>query len=454
MKRLNILKLYISRFFSEGNERTIKAKKNITVSFGLQVISIIIGLIYVPLLINYLGAEEYGVWLTLSSVIGWFSFFDIGLGNGLRNKLTEALAKNNINLAKEYVSTTYAIISLVFIGVLVLFYCLNPFLDWSRILNTTAVSINKLTLLAQVVFTFFVFRFIFQLIGTIYSAYQMPAINNAIAPISNIISLLAILVLLKTSQGSLLALGFILSAVPVFVFIGFSFMAFRNRFKAIRPSFNSINLKHSRDLLSLGAKFFVTQVAAIILFSLSNIIIAQVLTPNDVTKYNIAFKYFSISFMAITIILSPIWSAVTDAYTKNDYEWLKSTLKQLNMLGLVFVAIAGLQLLFSDFIYGIWVGYKIKIPFILSLAMFFDIAWTSFSASYGSFINGFGKLKLSIVIVWLRLLVFVPMAIYLTKKFGVSGIVWASLIGKMFTLFGIIQVNKIINKKAYGIWNQ
>jgi O-antigen/teichoic acid export membrane protein len=454
MKRLSLFKIYLSRFFSEGNERTIKAKKNIVISFGLQAISIIIGLIYVPLLINYLGAEEYGVWLTLSSVIGWFAFFDIGLGNGLRNKLTEALAKNDTRLAKEYVSTTYAIISLVFGFVLVLFYCINPFLDWSKILNTSVVGIDKLTLLAQVVFTFFVFRFIFQLIGTIYLAYQMPAVNNAISPVSNIISLLIILILLKTSDGSLLALGTVLSAVPVFVFIIFSFLAFRKRFHSIRPSINSIKFKHSRSLLSLGVKFFISQVAALILFSLSNIIIAQVLSPKEVTEYNIAFKYFSVSLMAITIVLSPIWSAVTDAYIKEDFNWLKSTLRKLNRLGIVFISIAALQLVFSDFIYRIWVGDKVNIPFILSLAMFFDIAWSSFSASYSSFINGFGKLKLGLIIVWFRLLVFVPMAIYMTKIFGVSGIVWASVLGKLFTIFGIIQVNKIINKRAYGIWNQ
>jgi O-antigen/teichoic acid export membrane protein len=454
MKKLSLLKSYIGRFFSEGNERTIKAKKNIIASFGLQGISIIISLIYVPLLIDYLGTEEYGVWITLSSVIGWFSFFDIGLGNGLRNKLTEALAKNNLPIAREYVSTTYAILTLVFGVVLLLFFYINPLLDWSKILNTSAVSIDKLTLLAQVVFTFFVFRFIFQLIGTIYMAYQMPALNSAISPISNIISLLIIIVLLKTSKNSLLTLGFTLSAVPVFVLIGFSLIAFQTKFKAIRPSIRSINFKHSRSLLSLGVKFFITQIAAIILFSLSNIIIAQVLSPREVTQYNISYQYFSVSLMAISIILSPIWSAVTDAYIKEDFDWLKGVLSKLNKLGFVFVLIAIIQLIFSDLIYDIWVGDRVNIPLILSLAMFFDIAWTSFSASYTSFINGFGKLKLGLVIVVFRLVIFVPLAIYLTKVFGVSGIVWASLIGKLFTVFGIIQVYKIINNRAYGIWNK
>ena len=453
-KKFDFIRLYIQQFFVKGNERSIKAKKNIVASFILQAVSIVVGLLYVPLLIDYLGSEEYGIWLTLSSVIGWFSFFDLGLGNGLKNRLVEALAKNDIELAKEYVSTTYAILALVFAGVLLLFFCINPFLDWAKILNTTSVEVGKLTILAQVVFTFFILRFIFQLVGIIYSAHQMPAVANATGPIGNIICLLIIFILLKTSEGSLLVLGFVLSAVPVLVLIIFSFIAFGKRYKKLRPSFKNIKFKHSPHLFSLGVKFFISQIAALILFSTSNIIIAQLLNPNKVTQYNIAFKYFSISFMVITIVLNPIWAAVTDAYARNDYNWLKSTLKKLNKCAIVFIAIAAIQLAFSDFAYDLWIGSKVKIPFALSLAMFFDIAWSSFSAPYSSFINGFGKLKLGLCIVWFRLLIFVPTAIYLTKILGVSGIVWASLIGKIFTIIGVIQVNKIINKKAYGIWNK
>ena len=56
-----------------------------------------IGLVLVPLTINYLNPTKYGIWITLSSVIGWFSFFDIGLGNGLRNRFAEAIANNDHN---------------------------------------------------------------------------------------------------------------------------------------------------------------------------------------------------------------------------------------------------------------------------------------------------------------------------------------------------------------------
>ena len=160
-------------------------------------ISILIGLLYVPLLLDYLDPERYGIWLTLSSILGWFEFFDIGLGNGLRNRLTEAVARNNHELARTYVSTTYALLASIFTGVLILFYIVNPFLEWSNILNTTAVPEKELSLLALVVFTFFIVRFIFKLIGTILMADQRPAVNNAFGPLGSLVTIIIIFILIK-----------------------------------------------------------------------------------------------------------------------------------------------------------------------------------------------------------------------------------------------------------------
>ena len=150
----------IKNFFFSGHERTKKIKKNITLSFILRGIDIIIGILLVPMILGYLDQTRYGIWLTLSSFVMWFGFFDVGLGHGLRNKLSEALAVENINLAKKYISTAYTIITIISIIFLTLFLIVNTFLDWSLLLNTEEVSQNELNLLAIITFGFFSFRFI------------------------------------------------------------------------------------------------------------------------------------------------------------------------------------------------------------------------------------------------------------------------------------------------------
>ena len=446
----------IKQFLNKGNIRSVRVKKNILASIIIKGISIIVSLLYVPLLIDYLDIERYGIWLTLTSIVGWFTFFDAGLGNGLRNNLSEAFANNNIKLAKELISTTYALLSIIFTVVLIIYYAISPFLDWQLILNSENVSSSELSYLAIIIFTFFFLRFIFQLIGVIIMAKQQPALNNLFGPLGNLISLILIYILTLTTKGNLIVLGSIISIIPVIVLLVASILLFNKKYKEISPSIKHINWKHSNKLLNLGFKFFFLQISSIILFSLSNIIIIQYLKPEDVTQYNIAFKYFQIPLMIYAIIITPIWSAVTEAFVKKDINWLKSTLKKLNIISLVFILIIIIMSFFSEFMYDIWLGNRVEIPILLSLSMgLFSIVRIILSP-YSSYINGIGKLALSIRLSVFKIIFFIPCAILLVQTdLGASGVVFATIIFNSINIpFFYLQVKKLINGNAVGIFNR
>jgi O-antigen/teichoic acid export membrane protein len=448
---------FLVHLICKGHERSIRAKKHILYSFGLQGVTIVVGFVYVPLLLDYLDNERYGIWLTLTSILGWFEFFNVGLGSGLRNKFAEAVALDKHELARVYVSTTYAIVVMIFSVVILLFYVLNPFLQWDAILNTSKVPAQELSILALIVFTFFSLRFILKLVGVILIADQRPAVYNAFMPIGNVITLIIIILLIQFSaDGSLIVLGFVLSAVPAMVLLIMTFILFNGRYRKYRPSFKLVNLKLSGDLMKLGRKFFVIQISAIVLFMTSNIIIIQLLGPEDVTIYNIAYKYFSIPIMVYAIVMTPIWSAVTDAYVKKDTSWLKRTLQRLNLISGVFVVGIFFMLLLSDFLYELWVGDRVSIPFLLSLSMAFFAIINVLLSPYTQFINGFGKLKLTIIVVVVQTTLFIPLAVLLVKSsMGVSGVVLAiCLVNAMGFLYVPFQAYKILNNKAKGIWNQ
>ena len=150
-----LLKIKIINKFFTGNVRTVKVKKNIAFSFVLRTIQIFTGFLIVPLALNYLDTTRYGIWLALSSVIGWFGLSDLGLGYGLRNKLSESLAKDNYQLARNYVSTAYFSLLIIAGFAFLLFFLINHYLNWSSILNTKDVSNNELSLLAIYAFGFF-----------------------------------------------------------------------------------------------------------------------------------------------------------------------------------------------------------------------------------------------------------------------------------------------------------
>ena len=114
---LNSIERRLGDILHERRSRTVFY--NVANSFIVKIFSTIITLSLVPVSLHYIDKEAYGVWLTLASVITWITLFDLGLSNGLTNKLSEAFAKDDINLAKTYISTTYS-----FMVVIVVFLCI------------------------------------------------------------------------------------------------------------------------------------------------------------------------------------------------------------------------------------------------------------------------------------------------------------------------------------------
>jgi len=455
-KYISQAKSTLGNFFTRGPERSIKAKKNILASILIKGGSIGISLLLVPLTINYVNPSRYGIWLTLSSIVAWLSFFDIGLSQGLRNKFAEAKAKNDDSLAQVYVSTTYALLGIIFLAIWILFLVFNNFLDWSKILNVESSMQSEVSILAIIVFTYFCCSFVLKIISTILLADQQPAKSSLIDLLGQIFSLILIIILVKTTEGSLLKLGIALCLSPLLVLIGANTLLFSGDYRKYRPVISRVRFEHVKDLFNLGIIFFFIQFANIIQFQTANIIIARNFGTYDVTSYNIVYKYFAILNMVFTIFLTPFWSASTDAFYKNDIAWIKNGIKKYNQLNILLVIAGILMLIFSSDIYRLWLGEgKVEISFSLSLFGFLFFNTSIFGGKYVSFLNGISALRIQFISSLITPLLYIGVALLLIKHFrlGVYSLFIASIISNFNTfVLAPIQYNQIINKGKKGIW--
>ena len=447
----------VSNYFTTGHKRSIRTKKNIMASFGLKGFSVLVSFLLVPITLNYLNATKYGLWLTVSSIIGCFSFFDIGLGNGLRNKLAEAFALQDYKLAKSYVSTAYVILSLIMAGILLLFLFINPLLDWSKLLNTQPEMAGELSRIALVVFIFFALRFVLNLIGIIFTSDQLPAVSNSFGPLGDLIALVSIYIITKFTHGNLLYISIIYSAAPVLILIIASFYFFNGKYEFIKPDLKSVDFKHFKPLSDLGVKFFVLQIAVLIIFSTDNIIITQILGPAEVTPYNIAYQYFSLPIMFFTIMLTPFWSAYTEAFTNGDMKWIKASIKRLIMIWLAVVVGVIFLLGISKYFYSMWVGDKVHVPFMLSVFMGLFAIISTWNNIFAYFVNGVGKIKLQMYGSILGMIINIPISIYFANNLhmGSAGVILGTCFSICLGSVLIpIQCLKIIRGNINDIWNK
>lgn len=439
------------------SDRTKNITKHLLVSFIFKGGSILASFLLVPITMNYLDTKSYGLWLILSSFISWFYFFDIGLGNGLQNMFAEAKAKDDMTLARGYVSTAYFTIAAVSTLLLIVFLGANFFIDWSKIFNSSAKLASDLNYLMPVLFGLFCLQLVVKLITTIYTADQNHSMQGKINFYTQAISLLAIWLLTFTEKNSLLVFGIVFSTLPVLILLGMNFFAFGSTYKQFLPSILLWKKEYLKDIFGLGFKFFLIQMAMMILYSTDNFIIAQLYGTEAVVPYNIVYKYFSASNMVLTMIIVPYWSSITEAFVKEDFVWLRKSLKSLIKIAMVSMVLLIAMLLLSPWIYKIWIGDKVSIPFFLSLYTSLYFAINIFCNPFNVILNGTAKIKLQLYSFLVAGILNIPLSIFLAKNmnFGVSGVIIATTICLIpFAIMAPIQVYKIINKKAVGIWNK
>lgn len=440
--------------FRSQDKRSRKMYLNILLSFFAKGWSGVVQLAIVPLTLLCLSSYEYGIWLTISSILLWIDSFDIGLGNGLRNKLAEFVANDDWEKAQQAVSTTFFMLVTIITPLAVVIIILLPMFDLYSLLNVDVAKIPNLTGILQLCVASVCATFVFKIVGNVYLGLQMPAINNILVVAGQTLSLVGIAVISTLHvENSFLWVSVAYTFCPLVVYILTCPITFHWKYPRLRPRISSWRQSMLKDLFALGLSFFALQIFGIILFTTSNLIITRCLGPEDVTPYQIAYRYYSFALMLFSIIISPLWSATTDAYAKNDMEWIaKSCRRALQMLAAM-VALVFVMTLASGILYPIWTLGKVDIPFSLTLLMAVYVFILMFSLLYAQFLYGFGKIRIQSIITGLEAVAFVPLALCGIRHLGVQGIVLALiLVNLACAVTNYIQFNKIIRGTARGIW--
>ena len=451
------IKTQIRKKFIGTDSRSKKMYKNTVAMIGIRGVSMILTLISAPIMLHHVDRADYGVLLTLTSIVGWVGYMDVGLGNGLRNKLPEFLAKGDFHSAKKIVSSCYVTLAIYVALIIVIFLMVSPFVDWLGVLNSPTSDAGEIRGLTNVVFIAFCIQFLFGLINSILFAYQMPAFQSLFTFVGQFVALIALVIqVYEFDVTSVLQIGAVNSIIPPLVLFWGSIGLFRTKLKEIAPSFKLFEFKSVGSILSLGLKFFVLQMITIVLFQANSIIIARVVSPEAVVEYNLAFKYVSLLTMIFTIVITPVWSATTDAYVRKDFEWINKTLSFSRKVCIASIFIGVLMVLASKFVYGMWLGRgSIDINYSTTGLILLYISFEMLYKVYGTIINGTGKVFAQIILTGIIAIIYIPLAIFLGNLCGLSGVLIANTI--VFALnyvWSKLQCNKLINQTATGIWNK
>lgn len=421
--------------------------KNTIWNILLRGIGILLGLVMLRINILYLGASFYGLWVTIASISQWANIGDLGIGNGLRNELTKAIANGDFTRQKSLIKTAVIMLSRISIFLFFILTLVSEALIMLNILDWT------LRMPLYITNGFFCFSFILGIARTIAYSYQKSWFASLAQTSTTVFQILGVLLLLLLSVPPHLVVFAIFSGVAsilgnlVIVFSLYRYI------KSIMPvsTVAVYNKDYRHAILNVGIQFFILQICCLILYATDSVIINKLFDSTNVTKYSVITTVYNTGDSLFSLLLISLWSAVTYVAEKQNYSWIRNEINILLRMWAVFSIGVIIVSIFFNIIIQVWLGdsgfyYEPGLVWVFALFAIFN----SFGAIYVNIANGLGTIKLQMVCSIFGSIINIPLSIFLatTCNMGLAGIKLATIICCFGSFFLVpLQIYRLLLNK-------
>ncbi|MGF7214100.1 O-antigen/teichoic acid export membrane protein [Spirosoma lacussanchae] len=431
--------------------RSLQVYRNIVESVILKGASVLIGFVTVTLTVRYIPVNDFGIWMTITFLTNWFSLVDVSFGNGLRNNLVLFFTTNDETSAREHISTLYFLSALCALGLCLLFGLAPGLVDWTTHLHITSDQPARINAIITYTLIGFSLQLALKPINSILLADQRTATVARIMLLINALIVGLIYLASVMSTPSLLVIAHITNIVPLLVFALTSVYFFRTQYARVRPSIRHIRFELTGKLLNISGQFFFLQLISVLVFTSGGLFISYFLGSADVAPFSIANKYFSVLTFLYGIVITPYWSAFTDACVKQDIGWIQNTMRRLNRLSLGVAALALLMFVVAQPVFAFWIGPKIPIPISLCGWLTAYVISFNFLSNYNYFVNGAGQLGPLVRASLIGAILYVPLN-YLLFRYVQAGPASVVIAGTIWNCFLLIvcagQYRRFIHNRA------
>ena len=429
------------------NSRSHRYFKQVKLSAVMQIGVIGVNFLTMPVMVKYLGPELFGVWAVMLSFLSWIMLMDFGIGNGLKNHITQEIAHGHINAAKSYISTAYFLRGTICIFLFVIFLLFHFSIDWSGLFNYSTEP-NALNYATFYFFIYLIVNFWLSIVTQIFHGLQRSSVVVFSQLLSNTLSLISVSLLYLFTEQNILylihAYGFSLITTNVVLTL---FLAVKNH--NLLPDIKAVSFVGNKTLLTLSLKFFTIQIAAMVLFTTDKILISRYLGPSFVTEYTVIFKLFSIFTVFHSLLLVPLWPAYAEAHAHNDIQWIKNKIKSQIKIVSIIILLAIILAIISPWIIKIWMLEQIKVHMYTTWLMVLFITVTTWNNIFAYYQNAVNDINLQYYFAFVIPFLNIILSVYFLKNGqGIAGVILATIISlSSYAIIGPIQVyNKIFSK--------
>lgn len=412
------------------NSRTLNSIKNLFSGMGNKLISLILVFISRKIFITYIGIEYLGISSLFSNILSILSLADLGFGIAMGYSLYRPLAENNCEEISALIHIYKKIYNIVAAVIFVIGLSLIPFLNDIVHLDHDIrhLEIYYILFLLQTTISYlFVYK------ATIITADQKNHIVNNVALITNIIkTLLQILLVIMTKNYTVYLIIQLIFVLVNNIWISrkadeiYPFIKTKSRIKG----------EYKKEIYNNFKSVFLYKISGTFMNSIDSICISSICGTVILAYYT---NYLIISTnisVIISIVFGSFTAGIGNLIVNGSYERRYEVFREIQVISyyLSSVTLIGFLFLAQDFI-KLWLGEQYVLEGLVMSAVAWDLyLGTSFQPLW-TFREASGLYMKTKYIMLIAAGLNVILSIILGKMMGVSGVIIASILCRLFTYF-------------------
>lgn len=401
-------------------------------------------------LLRYIGAERFGMWTTIWSIGIWALLANLGLHSALMTHLGR-IASTDRARAGRVLGTALLLVGALAGALMVLTAVVGPYLDWPTILNVRGEqAVRESASVTPAALLMALLGLPASLGGSALLACQRGRAAYVAATAAHVLCVILVVVGIA-ARWNMVTLAAIVMSPPVTAGALQWLMLLTGPYAVPMGPYDR---REVGGLLRIGLGFFVLELFTIGLMQTGPLVIAQAQGAVAVTPYAAVYRLIGLVFAVYMALVFAYWPAFGDAAKLGDHAWFTKALKWslMKTLGVWAVAAVGIYLLGDRFILW-WLGEEalptraLKVWMIVFIGLHGLLLWATTP------LKGIGRLRGQLVGGAAMMVVFIPLAVWLCRRYGAAGVPIAQ--SAVILLIGL-PINGIGLRRAYvvlsGAW--
>jgi O-antigen/teichoic acid export membrane protein len=289
-------------------------------------------LISIPLALNYLGREQYGVWILISSIAGYILLFDFGISSAIVNEVTKYNAEGDKKTASEFILSAFIAISFIALFLILLAVPIIYSLNWKELFkiseSISASNVANIFLLGTILFLLQLPISIFLKIPyTFQRGYEAEVFLMA----ANLLSFAGIIVSVHWDLGMYPLVAFLI-APQLLAGLGLAiYLRAKGDLEFVRMSYKEI-VHVVKKLRSTAADFVVMQIVSALIVVLQFNMLGYYKGAKEVAVYGYLTQIATAIQMPLIILLQPMWTKFVQLIKLQKLDEVKAMTKRYHMI--------------------------------------------------------------------------------------------------------------------------